>query len=231
MSPPVCFQPKSKLMPSDTPSGNKTGNDEAGRRTNGYWKGSEAFWENLGTQMNNHLWSTFIILCQLQRRDLELSIPFNAKMQMRFDGTLGFPGGLMDPGETPVQCLNRELYEEIGLNLTKHSFSDNEHVASYFHEGKNLVLHFYIKEVSAEEFCDLEANTLKAAEYGIETLGIIRVPLFTMGDGLRGFPAFLTNHFAGNAKSELITGLLAAKLFTEEEMEEALKVYRDFIRK
>ncbi|GFS15315.1 U8 snoRNA-decapping enzyme [Elysia marginata] len=63
------------------------------------------------------------------------------------------------------------------------------------------------------------------------TLGIIRVPLFTMGDGLRGFPAFLTNHFAGNARSELITGLMAAKLLTQDEMDKAVKAYKDFVLK
>ena len=79
----------------------------------------------------------------------------------------------MDAGETPLQCLNRELQEEIGLDLSKHSFSDNEHVSSYLHEGKNLVLHFYVKEVSAEEFLALETNTLQAHEYGIEVIWCI----------------------------------------------------------
>lgn len=37
-------------------------------------------------------------------------------MQMRFDGTLGFPGGLIDPGEDVLTGLNRELTEELGLN-------------------------------------------------------------------------------------------------------------------
>ena len=67
--------------------------------------------------------------------------------------------------------------------------------------------------------------------FSFQTLGIVRVPLFTMGDGLRGFPAFLTNNFAGNARSELITGLLAAKLFTQEDMEKAVKASADFMKK
>lgn len=37
------------------------------------------------------------------------------KMQVRFDGTIGFPGGLIDPGEDVVTGLNRELKEELGL--------------------------------------------------------------------------------------------------------------------
>ena len=37
-------------------------------------------------------------------------------MQVRFDGLLGFPGGLVDPGETVEVGLNRELVEEIALD-------------------------------------------------------------------------------------------------------------------
>ena len=36
-------------------------------------------------------------------------------MQLRFDGKLGFPGGLINENEIPVDGLNRELNEEIGL--------------------------------------------------------------------------------------------------------------------
>ena len=40
-------------------------------------------------------------------------------LQMRFDGLIGFPGGLIDPGEDAVTGLNRELEEEIGLDTCK----------------------------------------------------------------------------------------------------------------
>ena len=36
--------------------------------------------------------------------------------KVRFDGLLGFPGGLVDDGESVEQGLNRELEEEINLN-------------------------------------------------------------------------------------------------------------------
>ncbi|CAL1527083.1 unnamed protein product [Lymnaea stagnalis] len=149
-------------------------------------------------------------------------------MQVRFDGLLGFPGGLVDDGEEPVDGINREMHEEIGLDLEKYFFSDEHHIASYYHAGKGLILHFYLMEVSPEDYCELELKTLSAVEYGIETCGIVRVPLFTMGDGVRGFPAYLANQFAGNARSELIKGLLAAQLFSEKEMSVALKAYKEY---
>ena len=43
----------------------------------------------------------------------------NFQMQMRFDGKMGFPGGLIDPGEQVCDGLNRELQEEIALDVVR----------------------------------------------------------------------------------------------------------------
>lgn len=45
---------------------------------------------------------------------------FMFQMHLRFDGTFGFPGGLIKPGEDVVDGLNREMAEEIGWSLTAH---------------------------------------------------------------------------------------------------------------
>ena len=89
-------------------------------------------------------------------------------MQLRFDGLIGFPGGLVDPGEDPLFALNRELHEEIGLDLTKFSFEEENHILTCYHEKKNLVLHFYAKEVNFEDFQEIERKNLTAIEYGTE---------------------------------------------------------------
>ena len=89
-------------------------------------------------------------------------------MQMRFDGLIGFPGGLVDPGEDPLSAVNRELEEEIDLDLERFRFSEENHVVSCIHEKKNLVLHFYAKEVTLEEFKSIERRNLTAADYGAE---------------------------------------------------------------
>lgn len=89
-------------------------------------------------------------------------------MQMRFDGLLGFPGGLVDPGEHPLESANREMVEEIGLDLNILKLSDSDHVVSFVNKDKNLVLHFYGKEITLSQFQEIELGNLKAPDYGSE---------------------------------------------------------------
>ena len=84
-------------------------------------------------------------------------------MHLRFDGTLGFPGGLIDKvdnsyskavflllylgqGENIEEALNREVMEEMGEGNPTLVASDwmNSH---YSLEDK-ILLHFYSKEVN-----------------------------------------------------------------------------------
>ena len=61
-----------------------------------------------------------------------------------------------------------------------------------------------------------------------QTLGIIRPPLYTMGDGFRGLPAFLTNNFAGNAREEFMYVLVKLKILIEDEVKQALDSCNQF---
>ncbi|XP_076468899.1 U8 snoRNA-decapping enzyme-like [Babylonia areolata] len=152
----------------------------------------------------------------------QLSVRACILMQMRFDGVIGFPGGLVDSGEDLVTALNREMEEEIGLEVSKYSFTADDHVETMVNQVKKLVLHFFVKEITEEEFCLVEQRQLSAPEFGVETMGCIRVPLYTMPDGLRGFPAFLANQFIGNARHQLLTGLSHCKIMTQEEIQSSL---------
>ena len=45
------------------------------------------------------------------------NVSISFQMQMRFDGMIGFAGGLVDPGEEVCEGLNRELKEETNLDI------------------------------------------------------------------------------------------------------------------
>lgn len=62
-------------------------------------------------------------------------------------------------------------------------------------------------------------------------MGLIRVPLFTMADGFRGFPAFLTNAFIGNSKEQLLSTIVKKGLMTENEVQAALNAKPKYIDK
>ncbi|XP_039283937.1 U8 snoRNA-decapping enzyme-like isoform X1 [Nilaparvata lugens] len=143
-------------------------------------------------------------------------------MQMRFDGYLGFPGGLVDPGEDVIHGLNRELEEEMNLDLSKHKVTEKDFVFSQHSSSRELTLHFYALETTLPELEKIEAGVHQAKDYGSEVLGLVRVPLYTMRDGFRGFPAFLTHAFIGSAREQLLHTLQHLKIMTPQEISNAL---------
>ena len=94
-------------------------------------------------------------------------------MQLRFDGALGFPGGLIDPGEVIVDGLNRECSEEIGLD-PKYFVTEDDLVFSAFTTKSprwpRLEMHAFAKEVSAQDYLRIEQNVFNAKDFGDEVL-------------------------------------------------------------
>lgn len=66
---------------------------------------------------------------------------------MWFDGLLGFLGGLVDLGEYFLEFVNREMVEEIGLDLNILKLLDSDYVVLFVNKDKNFVLYFYGKEI------------------------------------------------------------------------------------
>ena len=89
-------------------------------------------------------------------------------MQVRYDGTLGFPGGIVDKGETPEVAVNREMCEELGCSPEICTILDADHVMSQVSYKTQFCLHFYAKQISIETLQQIEANVTTCKEYGAE---------------------------------------------------------------
>lgn len=53
-------------------------------------------------------------------------------------------------------------------------------------------------------------------------LGTVRIPLYTLGDHYRGFPAFLKHKFIGCSRDQLLAALSSLNILTREEIQFAL---------
>lgn len=134
---------------------------------------------------------------------------------VRYDGYLGFPGGLVDPGESPVQAVNRELREELNADASRISPTESDHVISFRHKERRFAYHFYALRLTAEELLATERDAIGSREHGNETLGILRVPLYSMADGVGGFPVLLAQRFAGCARQQLLYTIVRLGLLDE----------------
>uniref|UniRef100_A0A3P9I7A6 U8 snoRNA-decapping enzyme n=1 Tax=Oryzias latipes TaxID=8090 RepID=A0A3P9I7A6_ORYLA len=148
-------------------------------------------------------------------------------MQMRFDGLLGFPGGLVNPAEESLEAgLSRELLEELGLEIpiTEEDYVETCYAPALSWTSKSkLILHFYVKKMEEEQIREVEkAAASTAVDHGLEVMGMVRVPLFrTNHDG--GLLFFLSHSFIGNARSQLINSLLRLHLISPQNLAKALR--------
>ncbi|XP_054859485.1 U8 snoRNA-decapping enzyme-like isoform X2 [Eublepharis macularius] len=148
----------------------------------------------------------------------------SGQMQMRFDGRLGFPGGFVDLRDTSLEeGLNRELREELGPGAASLHIAELDYMSSHASENpQRVVAHFYAKQLCLDELRTIEEGATRAKDHGLEVMGLVRVPLYTMRDGVGGLPAFLSNTFIGNARDQLVHALETFQLVPREQLQKAV---------
>ena len=65
-----------------------------------------------------------------------------------------FPGGKVDPGETLIEALSREIHEELNINIRVHEKLVQE---KYKDNEINIVLHYFL--------CSIIDGTIKLNEH------------------------------------------------------------------
>ncbi|XP_067303413.1 U8 snoRNA-decapping enzyme [Pseudorasbora parva] len=143
-------------------------------------------------------------------------------MQMRFDGLLGFPGGLVNPSKETLEAgLSRELHEEVGVAVP---VGVDDHVSSCLSPScPQLITHFYIKKMTESELKEIErAAVTTATDHGLEVLGMVRVPLYFLKNG-GGLPYFLSHSFISNSRAQLLSALKHCRLLSHGELEKAVR--------
>lgn len=150
-------------------------------------------------------------------------------MHLRFDGYLGFPGGLIESDESIISGVSREVEEELciessALELSAQDFVCGMKLGDKRKEKKWLSLYFFSKELKQKDFLQMEEKARQAQHFGTEILGNIRVPLhdYRQSDG---FPRFLTHAFAGTAKQQLLLSLYKTGLLTQAQLQSAYLVH------
>ncbi|KAM8922101.1 U8 snoRNA-decapping enzyme isoform 1-T1 [Lycaon pictus] len=93
-------------------------------------------------------------------------------MQMRFDGRLGFPGGLVNLQDGSLEAgLRRELSEELGEAAAHVPLERADYRSSHAAPGPRVVAHFYAKQLTLEQLLEVEKGAPRAKDHGLEVSG------------------------------------------------------------
>lgn len=105
------------------------------------------------------LWAPadMLVMQRYQQKAIVLAV-------VRFDGYLGFPGGMVDPGESPAQAVNRELREELNADTSRFWATESDHVISFRQQERRFACHLYALRVSSGELLATERAAIGSRE-------------------------------------------------------------------
>jgi 8-oxo-dGTP pyrophosphatase MutT (NUDIX family) len=111
----------------------------------------------LGKRLKNH----FAVLVPFigSKRD---AILFELRAKgIRQSGEICFPGGMVEPGETPVECAIRECAEELGIEYSQIEITAK---AGCIVSHRDAIIHVFIGVLNIESPAETEPNKKEVAE-------------------------------------------------------------------
>jgi len=88
------------------------------------------------------------------------------------DRGLDIPGGHIDPGETSLEALHREVLEEVGLTVKSVSYIGSQKIIKNIVEDKYphyiSAQNFYISTIDEIKTTDLEKDSLEMVKVSVE---------------------------------------------------------------
>ncbi len=146
----------------------------------------------------------------------ELTIP-TCIMINRWDGMIGFIGGKVDKGESFEEAIRREVWEEIGHNLTLRL----EPIVA--HDIGSITTHAFAVNISQDEIIHLQRDAALSEDFGSEVTGVFLPHLIDYDSSTKsrkgGVVELYKSSMAPSVREELTHFLLKKKIFTNLELE------------
>ncbi|ELK16743.1 U8 snoRNA-decapping enzyme [Pteropus alecto] len=142
----------------------------------------------------------------VRKLDLEESLELGPNWRHACHALLYAPDPGLLFGRIPLRYAVL-LGEELGDAAAAFRVERADHRSSRTVSDRHVVTHFYVKRLTLEQLAAVEIGAPHAKDHGLEVLGLVRVPLYTLRDGVGGLPAFLENTFIGTAREQLLEAL------------------------
>lgn len=155
----------------------------------------------IGLHLKSKIWADFEGLpFDVQQTDVgQIALVF------RWDCRFGFPGGLVDDGETLLQAAVREAKEEINFDV-----SEDRLTLLTTHQVKDdLNAHFFICSITEEERDYIAKTAPLACHYGSEMAGVVFIQCVKGHQG-KGVEQFLETNILAPAVKQEIKALMDA---------------------
>lgn len=133
----------------------------------------------------------------VEQQNRNIKIPM-VLMNLRSDGTFGFPGGKLEKGENLRQGIAREVMEEIAYEI---DIKKLKPLANFDKDDKKIYTFKY--EVNFKTLLNIRNNAVNATHSLGEVSGYNLIHCINYAEN-KGFQSFINNNFCETSRSELI---------------------------